>query len=128
MTLEERIVALELRVRALDNLPTFKPLKPSTTSVAEFAKRLVVRKMDVALSEIESRSRWARIVWARQIAMFLTVEISGAGWTEVARAFNKKDHSTISHACKKVRNLMNEEPETKSMVTALLEAMKSFDT
>ena len=126
MQLEKKIITIEFALGLGRDVP-IKPVKPDVQKVAVLAKRLAAGACGASISEIDGQLRWPRIVWARQVAMFLTVKTSGASWSEVKRQFGKKDHSTISHACKKVSDCMETEPETKSMVTALLEAMKSFD-
>jgi len=58
--------------------------------------------LGVARSELLSPARAARVVRARQLAMYLARELSGASLAEIARAFDR-DHSTVLHAIRSVQ-------------------------
>ena len=47
----------------------------------------------------------AGVVLARQVAMFISRELTNASLTEIGEAFGGKNHSTVIHALDKVRDL-----------------------
>ena len=49
--------------------------------------------------ELQSRSREQRVAFARQLAMFLCREITGAPFKSIGAHFHR-DHSTVIHACR----------------------------
>ena len=53
----------------------------------------------VTMTEIHSDRQTARVTLARQIAMFLAMELSQDSVTEISRQFGR-DHSTVSHGAK----------------------------
>jgi chromosomal replication initiator protein len=47
-------------------------------------------------------------VHARQIAMYLCRDMLKASFPAIARAFGGKDHSTVIHACNKIKGAMTD--------------------
>ena len=41
----------------------------------------------------------------RQVAMYLARELAESSYPDIARCFGGKDHTTVMHACKKIRSL-----------------------
>jgi len=52
--------------------------------------------------DLKGDSRSRRINRARQIAMYLCRRLTASSLTEIARALNRKDHSTVLHGIKKI--------------------------
>src|SRR5439155_24146554 len=57
----------------------------------------VAREFQLPLEELQSRSREQRIAFARQLAMFVCREITGAPFGLIGQHFDR-DHSTAVHA------------------------------
>lgn len=66
-----------------------------------------------------SRNQEHRIAHPRQIAMFLTREITHRALTEIGRVFGGRDHSTVIHAIRAVRQRMINDPLVRADVEAL---------
>jgi chromosomal replication initiator protein len=49
-----------------------------------------------------SRTRKADVAWARQVAMYLSRELTDHSLPHIAREFSGRDHTTVLHACKRV--------------------------
>jgi len=69
-------------------------------------QQLVAEHFSFTVPEIVARTRQRDVVWARQIAMYLCRDLLKASYPSIARAFGGKDHSTVIHACDKVKNEM----------------------
>jgi chromosomal replication initiator protein len=63
------------------------------------------------------------VSWTRQIAMYLTREITHRSLPSIARSFNRKDHSTVIHAIRVVERRMKENFLIRADVKALREAL-----
>ncbi len=55
-----------------------------------------------------SARRSKSVVIPRQIAMYLSKELTNLSYPEIGRNFGGKDHTTIIHASKKIDKLLNE--------------------
>ena len=62
---------------------------------------------------------------ARQIAMYLSREMTGASLNQIGRAFGDKDHSTVSHACRKIASLMQSDPRFRGAVLDIQDKIRA---
>ncbi len=75
--------------------------------------------------EILSNDRNKRVALARHIAIYLTKNLTGMSFKEIAVFFGKRDHSTVIHAYQKIKALALEEDEVKEIIRILNEAIRS---
>jgi len=75
--------------------------------------------------EICSASRSRQLVNARQIAMYLTRELTDLSLPRIGRAFGNRDHSTVMHATQKITGLMTERRVTYDQVQELTNRITS---
>jgi chromosomal replication initiator protein len=71
-------------------------------------QQLVSEHFSLTVPELTAANRTHNVVHARQIAMYLCRELLNASFPSIARAFGGKDHSTVIHACSKIREEMND--------------------
>lgn len=81
--------------------------------------RAVAAEWNHTVDQMLSRERWAGLALARHVAMIAALLGFGATQKQVARWFNRKDHSTIAHAAQHVRDLMDTDAAFRNRVTAL---------
>ena len=79
----------------------------------------VCRYYGVALNELTSDKRTRRIVGPRQVAMYLSRELTDSSLPAIGRAFGGRDHTTVMYAVQKVANLMGDEGEVLTAVNTL---------
>jgi chromosomal replication initiator protein len=75
--------------------------------------------------ELCSASRSRQLVNARQIAMYLTRELTDLSLPRIGRAFGNRDHSTVMHATQKIAGLMTERRVTYDQVQELTNRVTS---
>ena len=85
----------------------------------EQIQRRVAEQFDVRLADMTSKRRPANIAFPRQIAMYLSRQLTGASLTDIGDAFGGKDHGTVIHACKLVKKRMVEDEKTRQVVSLL---------
>ncbi len=71
-------------------------------------QQLVGEHFNLTVPELIARTRKREVVHARQVAMYLCRELLKSSYPSIARAFGGKDHSTVIHACEKVRKDMRD--------------------
>jgi chromosomal replication initiator protein len=69
---------------------------------AATVQRAVSDRLGVSVDALLSPSRAAPIARARQIAMYLTRELTDLSLPAIAETFNRRDHTTVMHAIRKV--------------------------
>lgn len=72
-------------------------------------KRHISKAFGVGVDELESPLRSRRIVWPRQVAMYLARTITGRSLPEIGRQFGNRDHTTVLHAIRKVEDKLQTE-------------------
>ncbi len=73
----------------------------------------------ITVDDITGPSRSRMLVTARQIAMYLCREMTDLSLPKIGAEFGKRDHTTVMHACRKVRTLMAERRSIFNQVTDL---------
>lgn len=65
----------------------------------------------VSIEELQSKSRLKEIATARHMAMYLCYDIVKATQKEIAEYFGGRDHTTVLHAIKKIKDGIKNNPE-----------------
>ena len=73
----------------------------------ETIKAEVAERYGVTVAEIDGTTRAKRISQARHIAIYLARELTDSSFPTIGRAFGRRDHTTVMHACRKVNEMMN---------------------
>lgn len=69
----------------------------------DLIKNKVVDYFSIKISDMTSSKRSKNIVYPRQIAMYLCRELTDLSLPEIGGLFGGKDHTTILHACDKIK-------------------------
>jgi len=65
---------------------------------------VVAEHYSLAADELISRGRHRAVSDARQVAMYLARQLTGRSYASIGRRFGGRDHSTVIHACNKVKD------------------------
>lgn len=77
------------------------------------------RCCDAAPADITGTGRHARLVMARQAAMYVCRRHLGLSYPELGRAFGGRDHSTVIHAVKKIGKMLESNKDVQRLVARL---------
>jgi chromosomal replication initiator protein len=70
-------------------------------------------------------SRTRPLVTARQVAMYLTRELTDYSYPAIGRVFGKRDHTTVIHAVDKITGQMQERRQIYDQVTELIQKIRA---
>jgi len=87
-------------------------------SVEEIIKRVCIH-FNMKISDMKSAKRLKTVVLPRQIAMYLSRQLTPSSYPEIGDRFGGKDHSTIIHAIRKIEKLMVEDFQLRSTIETL---------
>ena len=73
-------------------------------------QKTVAEYYNIKLSDLLSKRRSRSITRPRQLAMALTKELTNHSLPEIGESFNGRDHTTVLHACSKIKELRQELP------------------
>ncbi len=89
----------------------------------ENIQRTVAEYYKVKISDLLSKRRSRFIARARQVAMTLAKELTNHSLPEIGDAFGGRDHTTVLHANRKVKELMETNIDIKEDYTNLLRTL-----
>jgi chromosomal replication initiator protein len=72
---------------------------------------------------MRAKNRTKAVAFPRQIAMYLTRQLTHASLTEIGRSFGGKDHTTVLHAVEKVHTLVQDDPKFKKSLDTLTQSI-----
>ena len=79
-----------------------EPPPPSSAPTPRQIQEAVAARLGLSVDAILSPTRTAPVARARQLAMYLTRELTDLSLPAIAEAFNRRDHTTVIHAIRKV--------------------------
>ena len=89
-------------------------------------QKAVAQHFDIPLETLKAKTRIARVVLARQVAMYLARDLTEAvARLESAQLFGDRDHSTVLHACTKVKRRSTRPSALRRKVQAIQEELSS---
>jgi chromosomal replication initiator protein len=75
--------------------------------------RTVAGVFSVEEQELKGKSRRRKACRARQVAMYLSRELTGESLSDIGRYFGERTHSTVRHSIDRATERFEEEPETE---------------
>ena len=113
--LEDKPVSLELAKLIL------RDMVQETAKIisVEAVQKMVSQHFNVAVSELSAQRRNKNIVLPRQIAMYLSRQLTNMSLPEIGQAFGGKDHTTVMHSCKKIEHEIDQNPKIRDAVRIL---------
>ncbi len=88
-------------------------------------QEVVARHFNLDTKDIKSKRRTDAIAWPRQIAMYLSRTLTEHSTTEVGEHYGGKDHTTVLHACDKVKMKLAESPFISSLINKIVQDIRS---
>ena len=85
----------------------------------EAIQKKVAEHFDIRLADMTSRRRPESIAFPRQIAMYLSRQMTETSLSAIGDAFGGRDHGTVLHACRLVKDRMEVDASVRQVVSNL---------
>jgi chromosomal replication initiator protein len=85
----------------------------------EAIQKRVAEHFDIRLADMTSKRRPENIAFPRQVAMFLARQMTDTSLCAIGEAFGGRDHGTVLHACRLVKDRMEVDPNVRQVVSYL---------
>jgi chromosomal replication initiator protein len=85
---------------------------------------LVAERFSLTVEELCSEKRSQNIVYPRQVAMYLSRELTDSSLPKIGKEFGDRDHTTVIHATQKVSRLIREDRSVYNLVQELTARVK----
>jgi chromosomal replication initiator protein len=97
--------------------------EPAVVSI-ERIQELVCDRFGVTLTELKSERRSQSIVYPRQVAMYLSRELTDSSLPKIGKHFGGRDHTTVIHATSKIARMIKEDRSVYNLVQELTARVK----
>jgi chromosomal replication initiator protein len=92
-------------------------------TVAAIQKK-VADYFSLRVTELKAKNNSRRIAEPRQVAMYLSKELTQNSLSEIGKEFGGKHHTTVLHAIRKVDGLQQKDPKLKATLERLVETIR----
>ncbi|RME48016.1 MAG: chromosomal replication initiator protein DnaA, partial [Deltaproteobacteria bacterium] len=114
-SLSGKRITIELAQDILKNIV----MKEEEQVTIEEIQRTVAEFYNLRVSQLRSNNRQKDIVHARQVAMYLARIVTNESYPHIGAHFNKKDHTTVIHACRQIKQKMKNDESLRYIVDML---------
>ena len=83
----------------------------------EVIQKKVAETYDIRLADMTSKRRPENIAFPRQIAMYLARQMTESSLSTIGEAFGGRDHGTVLHACRLVKDRMEVDANVRQRVS-----------
>lgn len=87
-------------------------------------QREVCRFFGIGSSDLIGSKRSQAIVYPRQVAMYLSRELTDLSLPKIGMEFGGRDHTTVMHATAKIQKMMSEQREVYTQIQQLTNTVK----
>jgi chromosomal replication initiator protein len=95
--------------------------RPITT---DYIQKIVCEHFALKLSDIKAKKRTKEIALPRQIAMYLSKQLTSLSLNDIGKNFGGKDHATVIYACKQIEEKRAKDEAFNRIIDGLLRKIK----
>ena len=114
-----RAITLEFAREALKDLLTLQARMVTVENI----QKTVADYYKLRIADLLSKRRSRSVARPRQVAMALAKELTTHSLPEIGDAFGGRDHTTVMHACKRIKELRETEPRIQEDFSNLLRTL-----
>lgn len=92
----------------------------------ETIQKVIAENYQISIANLRGKSREKKYVIPRQIAIYISRELTESSYTELGEEFGGKDHSTIMTAYKKISEQIKIDPTLESKIQLLIREIKEY--
>ncbi|RSL29621.1 chromosomal replication initiator protein DnaA [Salibacterium salarium] len=112
----------DLAAEALkDIIPSSKPKKVTISDI----QKIVAEQFNVQIQELKAKKRTKTIAFARQVAMYLSREMTESSLPKIGDEFGGRDHTTVIHAHEKITTMLNTDTELQKNLQNVIDKLKT---
>ncbi|MBM7615592.1 chromosomal replication initiator protein DnaA [Alkaliphilus hydrothermalis] len=113
-------ITVELASEALKEIFSSKPKQLNIPLI----KEVIAKRYNIRLEDIDSKKRTRAIAFPRQIAMYITRELTDLSLPKIGEEFGGRDHTTVMHAHDKISNDIQSDANLKETIETIMKELK----
>lgn len=87
-------------------------------------QKAVGERFQIKQAQLKEKSNTKKVVYPRQVAMYLVKELTDASLPEIGRAFGGKHHTTVIHSIHKIDQKRQNDPELNRLLHSLIDSLQ----
>ncbi|MHA6252974.1 chromosomal replication initiator protein DnaA [Oceanobacillus sp. CAU 1775] len=99
--------------------------KPKVITV-EVIQEVISKVYNIRMDDFSAKKRTKSIAFPRQIAMYLSRELTDLSLPKIGEEFGGRDHTTVIHAHDKISRMIEEESDFSREIDDVIEKIKSL--
>lgn len=115
-TLHGNQITLDFTIQILKDILPPVSKKPITINLIQ---ETVADFFGLKVEDLKAKKRTREVAFPRQIAMYLTREITDLSLPKIGEGFGGRDHTTVLHACEKISSDLKNDETLKSILNEL---------
>lgn len=105
-----------------------RPPEDAIPITIERIQKVVCKHFNLDIKDMKSKRRTDAVAFPRQIAMYLARTLTDEfSTTEIGEAFGGKDHTTVMHACNKIKARMSSDPYFIAKINQISQEIRSHN-
>jgi chromosomal replication initiator protein len=121
MEIMKQPITLEIAQKNLRDV-----LASSPNLSIETIQKAVAETYLISINDLKGKKRTQKIVYPRQLAMYICREMTDFSTTEIGEAFGGRDHTTVMHSIEKIHGLFITDPSLDSTIEGLKRSIKEL--
>jgi chromosomal replication initiator protein len=122
-SLVDREIDVDLAREALKDLVNKKKSESIEVNI-ERIKKIITDDYNLRMEDMQSKKRTQNIAFPRQIAMYLSRELTDFSLPHIGNEFGGRDHTTVIHAHNKIKEKIENEDDFSSKIERLTDKIK----
>ena len=114
-------ITLDLTIEALKG--TITPMTNFKNDIQKI-QRVVAEHYNVSVEDLKSKKRVATIAFPRQIAIYLSRQLTDESFPEIGIEFGGRDHSTVMHSCDKIEKERKENKQLDNIINEIISKLE----
>ncbi|MGL4607631.1 MAG: chromosomal replication initiator protein DnaA [Eubacteriaceae bacterium] len=90
--------------------------KEDVVITSDYIKEVTAKYFNITVEDMDSKKRTRSISLPRQVAMYITREITDLSLPKIGEEFGGRDHSTVIHGCQKISEDMENNTDFKNLI------------
>lgn len=111
---------------AADALVNIIPNRKPKIITIQGIQEVISKKYDIKLSDFAAKKRTRSIAFPRQIAMYLSRQLTDLSLPKIGEEFGGRDHTTVIHAFDKISQMIENDSDFEKEIEEIIEQLKSF--
>ena len=115
-------ISIDLAIEVLKEILPQARIRPVTIPGIQ---RAVAEFFGIRIEEMKAKRRTKGVAFPRQVAMYLSRELTDASLPRIGEEFGGRDHTTVMHACDRVKSALIHDSHLAAGIKSLVDSFRT---